>query len=47
MDAKPASIAFYTRLGFIDVDVPREGQVVGDPRPLFLSIDVIAKALAR
>lgn len=47
VDAKPASIAFYTRLGFIDLDVPREGQLVGDPRPLFLSVDVIAKALAR
>lgn len=42
VDAKPVSVAFYARLGFIDLDVPREGQLVGEPRPMFLGIDTIA-----
>lgn len=45
VDAKPASVAFYAKLGFLDLEVPREGQLVGDPRPMFLTIHVIEKAV--
>lgn len=45
VDAKPASVDFYTKLGFADLDVPREGQLVGDPKPMFLSVDTIAMAV--
>jgi GNAT superfamily N-acetyltransferase len=47
VDAKPASVAFYAKLGFVDLNVPREGQLVGDPRPMFLVLEVLAKAVAR
>ena len=47
VDAKPASVAFYAKLGFVDLDVPREGQLVGDPRPMFLALEVLAKAVGR
>jgi GNAT superfamily N-acetyltransferase len=47
VDAKPASVPFYTKLGFVDLDVPREGQLVGDLRPMFLSVETIAKAVAK
>lgn len=44
-DAKAESIAFYEQLGFIAVEGVREGQMHGDPLPMFLSIDTIASAL--
>ncbi|MFO0710753.1 MAG: GNAT family N-acetyltransferase [Sandaracinus sp.] len=47
VDAKPASVGFYARLGFVDLDVPREGQLVGDPRPMFLSIETLSRAVGR
>lgn len=41
-DAKPAAVAFYERYGFVRLLGVREGALVGEPTPLFLSIDSIA-----
>jgi GNAT superfamily N-acetyltransferase len=45
-DAKPAAISFYEQLGFIRLERVREGQLHGDPVPMFLDIHTIAAALS-
>jgi len=44
-DAKPNAISFYEQLGFIRLDGVREGQLHGDPVPMFLDIHTIAAAV--
>lgn len=44
-DAKPNAIAFYEKLGFMRLEGVREGQLHGDPVPMFLDIHTIAAAL--
>jgi len=44
-DAKPDAVAFYTSLGFVPLPGVREGLLVTEPQPLFLSIETIATAL--
>jgi GNAT superfamily N-acetyltransferase len=46
-DAKPEAVRFYEGIGFVALDGVREGHLVGDPRPMFLSIETVAAALAR
>lgn len=41
-DAKPGAVAFYERLGFAPLGGVREGQLHGDPTPMFLPIRTIA-----
>lgn len=43
-DAKPNAISFYEQLGFIVLEGVREGQLHGDPTPMFLDIHTIAAA---
>ena len=45
-DAKPEARSFYERLGFIEIDDVREGQLHGGPSPMFLSIDALNAALS-
>ena len=45
VDAKPKSVAFYERLGFVSVDDVREGTLHGEPLPMFLAIGTIAASL--
>ena len=44
-DAKPAAASFYQQLGFVAVDGVREGLLQGEPTPMFLAIDTIARSL--
>jgi GNAT superfamily N-acetyltransferase len=44
-DAKEHASSFYASLGFVELEGVREGALHGDTTPMFLSIDVIAKAL--
>ncbi len=41
-DAKPDAVPFYTGLGFLAFEGVREGQLVGEPISMFLSIDTVA-----
>jgi GNAT superfamily N-acetyltransferase len=43
-DAKPASVDFYSGLGFHPLESVREGQLVSEPLPMFLGIETIAGA---
>ena len=45
-DAKPDAIAFYEGLGFVVLEGVREGQLVGQPLPMFLGIETIAATVA-
>jgi len=45
-DAKPEAVKFYEALGFVALEGVREGQLVGEPLPMFLGIGTIAAALA-
>ena len=45
VDAKPGSVSFYQRLGFVAVEDVLEGLLHGEPLPMFLAIDTIAAAL--
>lgn len=44
-DAKPEAVSFCQGLGFVAVEGVREGLFHGEPLPMFLGIDTIAKAL--
>ena len=44
-DAKPEAVSFYQGLGFVRVEGVREGLLHGEPMPMFLAVDTIAKAL--
>ncbi len=46
-DAKPEAVAFYERLGFERLEGVREGLLVSEPEPMFLSIETIAAAKGR
>ena len=46
-DAKPEAVSFYQGLGFVAVKGVREGLLHGEPLPLFLAIDTIARATSR
>jgi GNAT superfamily N-acetyltransferase len=46
-DAKPDSVAFYERLGFVALEGVREGLLHGEPLPMFLGIQTIAEAEKR
>jgi hypothetical protein len=46
-DAKPDAVAFYEGLGFESLPGVREGQLVGEPLPMFLGIETIAATLGR
>ncbi|MEM7449197.1 MAG: GNAT family N-acetyltransferase [Myxococcota bacterium] len=43
-DAKTESVNFYERLGFVSVEGVREGLLHGEPLPMFLAIDTIARS---
>ncbi len=45
-DAKPDAVMFYVSLGFQPVEGVREGLLVSEPPPMFLSIETVASALA-
>lgn len=45
-DAKPEAVELYTALGFVALEGVREGQLVGEPLPMFLGIETIAATLA-
>lgn len=45
-DAKPDAVRFYEALGFVALEGVREGQLVGEPLPMFLGIETIAATLA-
>lgn len=45
-DAKAEAVRFYEGLGFIPLEGVREGRLVDDPLPMFLSIETIAATLA-
>ncbi len=44
-DAKSDSVSFYKQLGFEPIDGVREGELVGQPLPMFLSIHTIAASV--
>jgi hypothetical protein len=41
-DAKPEAVSFYQKLGFVAVENVSEGQLLGEPLAMFLTIDAIA-----
>lgn len=45
-DAKPEAVRFYEGLGFVPLGGLREGQLVGQPLPMFLGIETIATTIA-
>jgi GNAT superfamily N-acetyltransferase len=46
-DAKPGATRFYEGLGFVPLQGIREGQLPGDPAPMFLGIETIAATIVR
>lgn len=44
-DAKPDAVEFYENLGFDPLEGVREGRLVSEPRPMFLSIETIAASI--
>jgi GNAT superfamily N-acetyltransferase len=44
-DAKPASVGFYSALGFLALEGVIEGLLVSEPLPMFLGIEAIAAAV--
>jgi GNAT superfamily N-acetyltransferase len=44
-DAKPQAIGFYAGLGFEVLEGVREGLLVSEPVPMFLSIDTLAASI--
>jgi GNAT superfamily N-acetyltransferase len=44
-DAKPEAMSFYASLGFVPMEGVREGVLHGEPTPMFLSIETIARAI--
>ncbi|HKY04008.1 MAG TPA: GNAT family N-acetyltransferase [Blastocatellia bacterium] len=45
-DAKPEATRLYEGLGFVPLEGVREGLLVGEPMPMFLSIETVATSLA-
>ncbi len=45
-DAKADAIAFYERYGFFSLEGVREGVLHGDPKPMFLDMGTIEKAVS-
>jgi GNAT superfamily N-acetyltransferase len=45
-DAKPDAVSFYDRYGFVPLEGVREGQLHGQPTPMFLTMGEIAAAVA-
>lgn len=46
-DAKAEAVRFYEGLGFVPLEGVREGQLVGEPLPMFLAIEAIATTIPR
>jgi hypothetical protein len=44
-DAKTGAVSFYKQLGFEPIEGVREGELVGQPLPMFLGNDTIAASL--
>jgi len=45
-DAKPGAVGFYGRLGFLPLAGVTEGQLHGEPRPMFLPLATVLDALS-
>jgi GNAT superfamily N-acetyltransferase len=43
-DAKAEAVRFYEGLGFVPLEGVREGRLAGEPVPMFLGIETIARA---
>ena len=46
-DAKPDAVSFHETLGFVPLEIVREGLLVGEPLPMFLGIETIASSVER
>ncbi len=46
-DAKPESVSFYQKLGFMPLEGVKEGLLQGEPQPMFLVIGTIASLIER